>query len=120
MTTIVCILRRTVLSIQAKYVVSSLCLSLKSKPGNKVVLTGESESLRERASIHVPLFEVELTPNSCSCECKIFLTGVIQKVLPVLSTETLLHIWLSTEYYGFRPSSTAVDTGDTGGLMMSK
>ena len=37
-------------------------------------------------------------------------TGVIQKVLPVLSTETLLHIWLSTEYYGFRPSSTAVDT----------
>ena len=47
-------------------------------------------------------------------------TGVIQKVLPVLSTETLLHIWLSTEYYGFRPSSTTVDTGDTRGLMMSK
>ena len=40
----------------------------------------------------------------------IFNTGVNQKVLPVLSTETLLHIWLSTEYYGFRPSSTAVDT----------
>ena len=38
------------------------------------------------------------------------LTGVNQKVLPVLSTETLLHIWLSTKYYGFRPSSTAVDT----------
>ena len=38
----------------------------------------------------------------------------------MLSTETLLHIWLSTEYYGFRPSSTAVDTGDTRGLMMSK
>ena len=37
-------------------------------------------------------------------------TGVNQKVLPVLSAETLLHIWLSTEYYGFRPSSTAVDT----------
>ena len=37
-------------------------------------------------------------------------TGVNQKVLPVLSTETLLHIWLSTEYYGCRPSSTAVDT----------
>ena len=37
-------------------------------------------------------------------------TWVNQKVLPVLSTETLLHIWLSTEYYGFRPSSTAVDT----------
>ena len=36
-------------------------------------------------------------------------TGVNQKVLPVLSTETLLHIWLSTEYY-VRPSSTAVDT----------
>ena len=28
----------------------------------------------------------------------------------MLSTETLLHIWLSTEYYGFRPSCTAVDT----------
>ena len=27
----------------------------------------------------------------------------------MLSTETLLHIWLSTEYYGFRQSSTAVD-----------
>ena len=40
---------------------------------------------------------------------KFFNTGVNQKVLPVLSTETLLHIWLSTEYYGFRPSSTAVD-----------
>ena len=38
------------------------------------------------------------------------ITRVIQKVLPVLSTETLLHILLSTEYYGFRPSSTAVDT----------
>ena len=37
-------------------------------------------------------------------------TEVNQKVLPVLSTETLLHIWLSTEYYGFRPSITAVDT----------
>ena len=48
------------------------------------------------------------------------ITGVIQKVLPVLSTETLLHIWLSTEYYGFRPCSKAVDTGDTRGLMMSK
>ena len=46
--------------------------------------------------------------------------GVNQKVLPVLPTETLLHIWLSTEYCGFRPSCTAVDTGDTRGLMMSK
>ena len=36
--------------------------------------------------------------------------GVIKKVLPVLSTEKLLHIWLSTEYYGFRPNSTAVYT----------
>ena len=47
-----------------------------------------------------------------NCETKYFpdTTGVNQKVLPVLSTETLLHIWLSTEYYGFRPSSTAVDT----------
>ena len=52
--------------------------------------------------------------------CRYVGTGVIQKVLPVLSTETLLHIWLSTEYYVFRPSSTAVDTWDTRGLMMSK
>ena len=29
----------------------------------------------------------------------------------MLSTETLLHFWLSTEYYGFLLSSTAVDTG---------
>ena len=28
----------------------------------------------------------------------------------MLSTETLLRIWLSTEYYDFRPSSAAVDT----------
>ena len=34
----------------------------------------------------------------------------------MLSTETLLRIWLSTEYYGFRPSSTAVDTGDSRGF----
>ena len=33
----------------------------------------------------------------------------------MLSTETLLRIWLSTEYMynGFRPSSAAVDTGHT-------
>ena len=43
-------------------------------------------------------------------ETHIINTGVIQKVLPVLSTETLLHIWLSTKYYGFQPSSMAVDT----------
>ena len=36
--------------------------------------------------------------------------GVNRKVLPVLSTETLLRIWLSTEDSGFRPSSTAFDT----------
>ena len=57
--------------------------------------------------------------SQLSLEMVLF-TGVIQKVLPVLSTETLLHIWLSTEFYGFRPSSTAVDTWDTRGLMMSK
>ena len=51
---------------------------------------------------------------------RIGVTGVNQKVLPVLSTETLLHIWLSTEYYGFRPSSTAVDTGDTRGFTLPK
>ena len=37
-------------------------------------------------------------------------TEVNRKVLPVLSTETLLRIWLSTENSGFRSSSTAVDT----------
>ena len=42
-------------------------------------------------------------------------TGVDQKVPPVLSTETLLRNWLSTEYFGFRPSSTAGDTGQTRG-----
>ena len=42
--------------------------------------------------------------------CTTVVTGVNQKVLPVLSKEALLHIWLSTEYYGFRPSSPAVDT----------
>ena len=61
-------------------------------------------------------FQRSLAINRSQC---IKITGVIQKVLPVLSTETLLHISLSTEYYGFRPSSTAVDTGDTRGLMMS-
>ena len=48
--------------------------------------------------------------NNCNLQEIFMSTGVNQKVLPVLSTETLLHIWLSTEYYGFRPSSTAVDT----------
>ena len=45
-----------------------------------------------------------------SDQLAIVYTGVNQKVLPVLLTETLLHIWLSTEYYGCRSSSTAVDT----------
>ena len=35
-------------------------------------------------------------------------TGVIQLIPPVLSSETLLHILLSSEYSGFRPSTTAV------------
>ena len=30
-------------------------------------------------------------------------TGVIQLIPPVLSSETLLHISLSSEYSGFRP-----------------
>ena len=64
-------------------------------------------------------FRKQMT-SSCSRFKMAVYTGVIQKVLPVLSTETLLHIWLSTEYYGFQPSSTAVDTEDTRGLMMSK
>ena len=38
------------------------------------------------------------------------LTGVIQLIPPVLSSETLLHILLSSEYSGFRPSTTAVVT----------
>ena len=37
-------------------------------------------------------------------------TGVIQLIPPVLSSETLLHILLSSEYSGFRPSTTAVVT----------
>ena len=37
-----------------------------------------------------------------------FNTGVIQLIPPVLSSETLLHILLSSEYSGFRPSTTAV------------
>ena len=41
--------------------------------------------------------------------CCIF-TGVIQLIPPVLSSETLLHILLSSEYSGFRPSTTAVVT----------
>ena len=49
-------------------------------------------------------------PGHLTMTAMLIYTGVNQKVLPVLSTETLLHIWLSTEYYGFRPSSTAVDT----------
>ena len=36
------------------------------------------------------------------------ITGVIQLIPPVLSSETLLHILLSSEYSGFRPSTTAV------------
>ena len=35
-------------------------------------------------------------------------TGVIQLIPPVLSSETLLHILLSSEYSGFRPSTTVV------------
>ena len=38
------------------------------------------------------------------------ITGVIQLIPPVLSSETLLHILLSSEYSGFRPSTTAVVT----------
>ena len=38
------------------------------------------------------------------------ITGVIQLIAPVLSSETLLHILLSSEYSGFRPSTTAVVT----------
>ena len=38
----------------------------------------------------------------------IIITGVIQLIPPVLSSETLLHILLSSEYSGFRPSTTAV------------
>ena len=39
-----------------------------------------------------------------------YITGVIQLIPPVLSSETLLHILLSSEYSGFRPSTTAVVT----------
>ena len=40
----------------------------------------------------------------------LLITGVIQLIPPVLSSETLLHILLSSEYSGFRPSTTAVVT----------
>ena len=40
----------------------------------------------------------------------VVITGVIQLIPPVLSSETLLHILLSSEYSGFRPSTTAVVT----------
>ena len=75
------------------------------------------QMLRRRAFSKIHQFAIEIV---CLCQAKVLSSRtVIQKVLPVLSTETLLHIWLSTEYYGFRLSSTAVDTGDTQGLMMS-
>ena len=70
--------------------------------------------------VYVSSSKVKQVQTSTSKNYLYLTTGVNQKVLPVLSTETLLHIWLSTEYYGFRPSSTAVDTGDTRGLMMSE
>ena len=38
------------------------------------------------------------------------ITGVIQLIPPVLSSETLLHILLSSEFSDFRPSTTAVVT----------
>ena len=40
----------------------------------------------------------------------VLITGVIQLIPPVLSSEMLLHILLSSEYSGFRPSTTAVVT----------
>ena len=46
--------------------------------------------------------------NAHFIEC--ITTGVIQLIPPVLSSETLLHILLSSEYSGFRPSTTAVVT----------
>ena len=52
-------------------------------------------------------------PDSNSSEPKFSrpgTTGVIQLIPPVLSSETLLHILLSSEYSGFRPSTTAVVT----------
>ena len=38
----------------------------------------------------------------------IFYTGMIQLRVPVLSSETVLHISLSSENSGFRPSSMSV------------
>ena len=89
-----------------------------STSDTQVVYASTFASISERTSVlqFNAVGEQENGAGAKSPMC----TGVIQKVLPVLSTETLLHIWLSTEYYGFRPSSTAVDTGNTRGLMMSK
>ena len=70
-----------------------------------MILTGSNLSFQSQQipSASKDVYMYSFFPQTIS-------TGVNQKVLPVLSTETLLHIWLSTEYYGFRPSSTAVDT----------
>ena len=49
--------------------------------------------------------QTKLLKNICR-----MITGVIQLIPPVLLSEKLLHILLSSEYSGFRPSTTAVVT----------
>ena len=49
-------------------------------------------------------------PTCIMLYSRTMITGVIQLIPPVLSSETLLHILLSSEYSGFRPSTTAVVT----------
>ena len=55
--------------------------------------------------------DFKMNENHCFSDFAFALnTGVIQLIPPVLSSETLLHISLSSEYSGFRPSTTAVVT----------
>ena len=70
-----------------------------------ILVLWQSSCLQIFISLYLKAFIQNLVQNG-----PVVSTGVNQKVLPVLSTETLLHIWLSTEYYGCRPSSTVVDT----------
>ena len=73
----------------------------------------ETFRLEDTASKNYPLHHHH-HQNHITLYLSIFLlrheisTGVIQLIPPVLSSETLLHILLSSEYSGFRPSTTAV------------
>ena len=67
------------------------------------ILIAQNLAKKKGRIIHVVLF-LAAQPASF----RFVFTGEIQLIPPVLSTETLLHILLSSEYSGFRPSTTAV------------